>query len=1051
MAGLGDALISVGADVSQFEDDLAGALENALGKNKFVQIMATSAAAGVSAAIAAFVPLEKKLLEIFQVGGVAVTDELFDTLAGNVLEIAKRVGKPAEEVGSAISLGLGRGFSLQSSEQIADVAGRLSVALGQDLEPAAKGVTAAINGFGLAAKDTERVAGVLFQTVSKSGIPMESLAQQIGNIAPAAATAGIKLEDVAAAVTTMVQSGVSAAESTTQLRTLITELSRASSDGGKVFQSIAGKTFPEFIKQGGSLQEALRLIRTAADKSGYSVQELTGNYNTANAVIATTGENTKRYTQNLLDNKKGVEDLADAVNTAESGTLRKFQRAFNDIRTSVQEVGTAIRPLITQITDKITGGMGGASDAISAFALKIQSTDFTPLIDMARNFGDLILSIWDLMVGLDWAGIGSAVVSALQPVGAALYAASEFAGMLADAINQYVAPAAKWLTSNMELLEPAIAAVVAAFIAWRTVLAIQALITAVTAAVGGLTAGFWGLTAAMTANPVGAVIALLAALGFAFMVAWQKSETFRQIVESSLNGVLWVVGNVVAESINAFKLLVRTLFEAVLNPILHAIDILNKAWGALPFTDNAKAEENSRNLANFRAEARNWISELDVWADKARNLSVQLNVAANAARNLSALEEMAEYGWSNKYEGPTADQIAAEEAQRKLYEAFQKNTPKLPNLSPATGGLDDLINPKKTKKAAAKIKDNLTKMIIDIYRHIVKLGKNATKMSVSQIQSSFESIIGKYNKAIEHAIELGKEKWATRLKGSLKQFKRFESQLVRMAKARDVLDEKLTDAKDALADIKTEAKSFRDAMKAAFVDIGAVSEASDGIGVTFRGIRNNMRDAIRTTESFDKAMRQLQALNLNEASLRQLAEAGPEALDQARALVRSGAAGVKEINILQNRLEEIAGSNAKNLTSEFYSAGISAAEGLVKGLQSQRSKIIKEMQIIANEMVKAARKSLGIKSPSTVFDDLYSQVPAGAAQGVRRGIPELVKAVDAMAAASARSSANFGAGSVQINGVSDPAAAQRAGILAGEAIQYTLERRRTAQRLAGVG
>ena len=53
----------------------------------------------------------------------------------------------------------------------------------------------------------------------------------------------------------------------------------------------------------------------------------------------------------------------------------------------------------------------------------------------------------------------------------------------------------------------------------------------------------------------------------------------------------------------------------------------------------------------------------------------------------------------------------------------------------------------------------------------------------------------------------------------------------------------------------------------------------------------------------------------------------------------------------------------------MYSAGIAAAQGLVKGLASQQSALAKQMATLANAMVTATQARTGkIKSPSQVFE-----------------------------------------------------------------------------------
>lgn len=106
-----------------------------------------------------------------------------------------------------------------------------------------------------------------------------------------------------------------------------------------------------------------------------------------------------------------------------------------------------------------------------------------------------------------------------------------------------------WIDNNTKLagiLVGAIGALLAVTVAvsaatklWATY---QALSTAATKAAA---AGQWLLNAAMTANPIGLVVVAIAALVVGLVIAYKKSETFRNIVNGAFHSVQKVVGAVV--------------------------------------------------------------------------------------------------------------------------------------------------------------------------------------------------------------------------------------------------------------------------------------------------------------------------------------------------------------------------------------------------------------------------------------------------------------------------------------------------------------------------
>lgn len=93
------------------------------------------------------------------------------------------------------------------------------------------------------------------------------------------------------------------------------------------------------------------------------------------------------------------------------------------------------------------------------------------------------------------------------------------------------------------------------------------------------TAATWAWNTALSANPIGIVVLALAAFGLALVVAYKKSETFRDIVEGALNAVKVVVGGVKG----AFDKVVDVI-EGVLGIFGAVKDWIGKNWETLIMT-----------------------------------------------------------------------------------------------------------------------------------------------------------------------------------------------------------------------------------------------------------------------------------------------------------------------------------------------------------------------------------------------------------------------------------------------------------------------------------
>ncbi len=86
---------------------------------------------------------------------------------------------------------------------------------------------------------------------------------------------------------------------------------------------------------------------------------------------------------------------------------------------------------------------------------------------------------------------------------------------------------------------------------------------------------------------------------------------------------------------------------------------------------------------------------------------------------------------------------------------------------------------------------------------------------------------------------------------------------------------------------------------------------------------------------------------------------------------------------------------------DWLSLGKSIVDGLIKGINDQASKLITTLAGLADKAIKEAKKKLGIKSPSAVFASIGRFMMTGLEKGIQIAASLPVRAVQAVAGASA--------------------------------------------------
>lgn len=1042
MAQLGIATINVLARTTQFE----GSLKRSI---KRVGIATAAILGGVAAgnflagAIKNSITLEKQIKQIqtLLTDGSAGMDEMFN--ADAVRSLSNEIGLSATKVADSLYLILSSGIDAADAMDTLRAASNSAIATNSDLKQVVDFTTSALNAFG---GETDKVTGkvvdaayandLLFKALQYGKGSMNDFAKYVSTAIPIADALGISLSEVATFAANNTLTGSSARKVFTGMKVAMQELADETKGGGKAFKELTGQAFDEFIKKGGTFKKAVQILG-----EGVGAGNLTNIFGAKEGAAQlqqtlTLWEQYSKVTDGVIKGAAGsAKASADLVNQSLSRQLDFLKTRFQNFQGSV---GDWLAPVV----GKAIYQLDLLGDKFSKMWPPIKQV----IVDFVGAIGAVFATLWptiqpafevigESLMSINWAGIVEIIKAALMglavgfaPLVPAVILIVDAVGLLFAALNPII--------GILQTMAPLIAAIAAGYAAWKVAAllvigveaarnAIMAIGTALTtaqiiatdiwiattntaAAAGGGFAGVLAvINAVMAANPFGIAVVALAALAGAFIYGWKTSEKFRNIVVKSWNTIK-------DATLSAIKVMFNVMFNYFTIPI-KLIQKLIGAVGHLPkWLGGGVADDAAGAVNNIVAGIEHMKASLDGLIDKAMQ---------------------ADWALSKVY----ADDMGAQASADALKDPNFLNSLKPPKVTRPSGGggvpnfsgnhdfgADDAAN-----KAADAIKAAMKRIKADLDR----IAKNTSKQTVDTIKNNFETLYkdmkdGKVSKQIINAA------------------KKMEKQLIKLAQKRDKIVADLSYWRDELKARQDEADSFTKSIRDQVNALGDVSQATKGYAQTFTGIRNQLRYAVIQTEQFTKNIERLRQLNLNDTSLKQLLAAGPEAAGEAaRILAASGAAGVNQINELQGKLTSAGNTLASSAYNEFFANGIAMAQGLVKGLESQQEAILKQMDVLGDRIAARFKKALGIKSPSKVFEGLGAMLPAGLTKGIDSGLTKVDNAGSRMVDASI----HFGPGSVSVNGVADPKAAQRAGILAGSGIKGVLAQKKTDQALNGIG
>lgn len=252
--------------------------------------------------------------------------------------------------------------------------------------------------------------------------------------------------------------------------------------------------------------------------------------------------------------------------------------AILQIRTNLADLGTSAATLLSPIKDAFSQ-LGQGLNAGSMMSGAAQ---------MVAALSPLSIALKALAPVLPQLGVAVAqvVVALLPAVPAITQVASVIAVTLAQALSAVtpalvalVVPIAQ-LIGKLASFTPVVMAAVAAFAAFQVVqtvvagiTAFQTAMTGVRAALAGTTAAQWLLNAAMTANPIGAVIVAVAALAAGLTYFFTQTETGRAAWEGFTT---WLAG-----AWTALATVASVAWNAISSGALNVLSTLSSMWATI--------------------------------------------------------------------------------------------------------------------------------------------------------------------------------------------------------------------------------------------------------------------------------------------------------------------------------------------------------------------------------------------------------------------------------------------------------------------------------------
>ena len=968
--------------------------------------LVAGAVLGIGKAFTSFASFDKTMRQVgIQTGE---TGRGLENLSDLALKMGKDTSFSAREASDAM---LELSKSGMTSAQIRGGALKqtltLAAAGGVDLATAATTMSGALNTFGLRAKDSARVAAALAGGANASSASVEDLALALQQVGPGAKQAGLDVNETVAALSMFANAGIRGSDAGTSLKVMLQRLVPQTDKAASMMEKLG----IDFTNADGSFK-SLDQIAGILSKSmkGLSEEQRTAALNTifgsdasrAAAILMENGEKkTRKYVKATKD-RAAAEKLAKSNTEGAAGAIEQLMGSAETFGISMGKLlapgitaaarfGTRVLNKLTDMAQGVPDALSGVGDAVreffDRFKFPIARLKFTGNWgsfgkDVGHEIGSAIIDgikslfkgggrLADAMADIDWVDVGKKVggkalgfaIGFISGLGEELFDPSFWKNHWWDVL------VAALSVAGVGKLAGGLAKVFAKIPVLRSIAPLLRKIDGLTGpfqkAVGGVIR--WGIIRPFRALGGAVMRGLRRGLGL------EAGDIGAWIVKK-VTGWLWPFAR--------FGGWVRRALERGRNRIVGWFEGLGERIGRWIGKTGKRLRTGGRELIDGLktgmvtkfAEIRAWVSNA---IDRIRHpfRTARSWLPPRGQQIISGLSAGLRRKWTD--------------VTNWLGGLKAKVTGK---FSGAAGWLVSA-----GRNVIAGLISGLTGKVGELYEKARGIAESVkgiiARAFETQSPSRWARRIGRF---IGQGLRLGMDDVnklvadaAERLASSSRsRFRRIvddeRRHLGRMLANREHLAKRIGNARKRLDEALKVRNEFRESVKDTMMGFGSIMNLESEIEDP-RDIASQLQSRLNVMRQFSSHIRKLEALGLNKRSLREILEAGPEAGGRmAEGLVAGGANAIRQVNRIQRDMSAVSHSLGVNTSKHFHQAGVQAALGIVRGLESQDRRMRRSVRRLVRELVREVRRGLRISSPSRVMEQLGGYTGEGFARGIER-------------------------------------------------------------------
>jgi len=233
-----------------------------------------------------------------------------------------------------------------------------------DINTVSDAATSVMNAFGLTTDSVSKIVDGFVQTQNDGKIVVGQYASQIGRVAPIAAAAGVGIDELNAAISTVTAQGVPVESTFAGINQVIASIVKPTSEAAKAAKRLGLDFSSAAIKTkgfGGFLEDVIQ-------KTGGSEVEITklfGSVDALKALMPLINDDLVTFNKNLDNQKNATGAAGDAADIMGQTVSSQISQIVNNITTLVRGLDQVLGPAIKGLLDLINSVLTAATAAVA--------------------------------------------------------------------------------------------------------------------------------------------------------------------------------------------------------------------------------------------------------------------------------------------------------------------------------------------------------------------------------------------------------------------------------------------------------------------------------------------------------------------------------------------------------------------------------------------------------------------------------------------------------------------------------------------------------------